>query len=613
LKLIFAIDIAIPIPYICISLKQKMEIYKSNSQNYSQELKAINTKYNSISFLRFISILLFLGSTFYYIKTNETVFVAAAILLFAVFLFLMRIHSKLSFRKKIKTALVAINENEITYLERKSIPFENGVEFNDFHHPYAYDLDIFGEHSLFQNLNRTATFIGKKTLSKQLLTLLPNEEILKNHQAVQELSKKLNWRQEFLAFAKVGQDNETFYKTLLQWSVYNSKPLSKAALVISYLFPALFLTCFLTYLITSNTIFLTYLSFLFVFNLAILGNFIKRIQMEIAQSDNINTIISQYSLLVQKIESETFHSEKLIALQQKLNFKNQKASVHLQHLAELFSRMESVGNFVTALLFNGTFLFNIHVLKSMIAWKKEHAVVLEEWLKVIGEFEMLNSLANFSYNNPDFVYPSLNSNFEITFSDLSHPLLNPATRVGNEVQFQPQSFMILTGSNMSGKSTFLRSLGINMVLSGMGSPVCASHANVHPLPVLVSMRLSDSLSDSESYFFAEIKRLKQIMDELEENPAFVLLDEILRGTNSDDKRNGTIEVVKKVIAKKAIGAIATHDIEVCLTTNEYPDILTNKCFEVEITNDELHFDYRLRDGICKNKSATFLMKKMGVI
>ena len=590
-----------------------MEIYKSNSQNYSQDLKAINTKYNTISFLRLISILLFLTSLFYYIKTSESVFVITAIALFASFIILMRIHSKLSFKKKIKIALVSINESEITYLERNSIPFENGAEFNDFHHPYAYDLDVFGEHSLFQNLNRTGTFIGKKTLAKQLLTLFPNDEIIKNHKAVAELSEKLNWRQEFLAFAKVGQDSETFYKTLLQWRVYNSKPLSKAAVVISYLFPALFASCLIAYFVTSNISFLTYSSFLFVINLMILGNFTKRIQIEIAQSENINTIISQYSLLVKNIENENFKSEKLKALQQKLNFKNQKASAHLQKLAELFSNMETIGNFVTALLFNGTFLFNVHVLKAMIAWKKEHAVVLEEWLEVIGEFEMLNSLANFAYNNPDFVYPTLNSNFEITFSNLSHPLLNPATRVGNEVQFQPQSFMILTGSNMSGKSTFLRSLGINMVLSGMGSPVCASQANVHPLPVLVSMRLSDSLSDSESYFFAEIKRLKQIMDELENKPAFVLLDEILRGTNSDDKRNGTIEVVKKVIAKKAIGAIATHDIEVCLTTNEYPNTLTNKCFEVEISNNELHFDYKLRDGICQNKSATFLMQKMGVI
>ncbi|OOG73559.1 DNA mismatch repair protein [Flavobacterium sp. A45] len=590
-----------------------MEIYKSNSKNYSQELKAINTKYNKISFFRFISILFFLASLFYYIKTSESVFVIMAIVLFTGFIILMRIHSKLSFQKKIKSALVDINENEITYLERKAMPFENGAEFNDFHHPYAYDLDIFGAHSLFQNLNRTATFIGKKTLAKQLLTLLPNVEILMNHKAVNELKDKLNWRQEFLAIAKVGQDSETFYKTLLQWRVYNSKPLSKAAVIISYLFPALFVSCLMGYLLTSNMVFLKYSSFLFVINLGVLGNFTKRIQMEIAHSENINTIISQYSLLVQKIENENFKSDKLKELQQKLNFQNQKASEHLQKLAELFSNMETIGNFVTALLFNGTFLFNLHVLKAMIAWKKEHAEVLEEWLEVIGEFEMLNSLANFAYNNPDFVYPTLNTNYEIDFSNLSHPLLNPATRVGNEVQFQPQSFMILTGSNMSGKSTFLRSLGVNMVLTGMGSPVCASQANVHPLPVLVSMRLSDSLSDSESYFFAEIKRLKQIMDELEENPAFVLLDEILRGTNSDDKRNGTIEVVKKVIAKKAIGAIATHDIEVCLTTNEFPDILTNKCFEVEISNNELHFDYTLRDGICKNKSATFLMKKMGVI
>jgi len=275
--------------------------------------------------------------------------------------------------------------------------------------------------------------------------------------------------------------------------------------------------------------------------------------------------------------------------------------------------MDTIQNLITGVLFNGTFLFNLHIFKALILWKNQHAAVLENWLVVIGEFEMLNSLANVSYNNPDFVFPDLNTNYEISFSNLSHPLLSKKNRVGNDIDFQPQSFMILTGSNMSGKSTFLRSLGINMVLTGMGGAVCATKANVHPMPVLVSMRLSDSLSDSESYFFAEIKRLKQIMDELDHQPAFVLLDEILRGTNSDDKRNGTIEVIKKVIAKKAIGAIATHDIEVCLTTNNYPETLVNKCFEVEIINNDLHFDFVLRDGICKNKSATFLMKKIGVI
>ena len=590
-----------------------MEMYKTKKENYLNELSKINKKYNSVSFLRLISIVLFFVSIYYYLKTSSILYTALAVFLFGAFVVLMRIHSKLLFKKQVNQALLSINEDEIVYLERNKIPFENGIEFNDFQHPYAYDLDIFGEHSLFQNLNRTATFIGKKTLAIKLLKISSNEEIIKNHAAIKELTEKLDWRQEFLAFAKVSNDSQPNYETLLKWSLFNSAPLSKFTVFISYFMPIAFLLNVIGYIVTSNVTFASILSYLFILNLIILGVFMKRIQLEIANSSNIDKTIGQYSLLLKKIEEEKFVSEKLIRLQQKLTFKKENASVHFKQLSSLFSNMDTIGNLVTAILFNGTFLFNLHVFKSLVQWKTDHAEALEDWLGIIGEFEVLNSLANLSYNNPDFVYPTLNSNFEIDFTDLSHPLLNQTTRIGNDVRFYPQSFMILTGSNMSGKSTFLRSLGINMVLTGMGSVVCAKQANVHPLPVLVSMRLSDSLSDSESYFFAEIKRLKQIMDQLENQPAFVLLDEILRGTNSDDKRNGTIEVVKKVIAQKAIGAIATHDIEVCLTTNDYPDLLTNKCFEVEIIDNDLHFDYKLRDGICKNRSATFLMKKMGVI
>lgn len=590
-----------------------MEIYSAKSKSFSEELNNINKKYNTVSFFRLISIMLFLGSLYFYLRDSKAIFVILAVSFFMAFVLLMRIHSKLLFKRKLKEALVKVNEEEISYLEKKSIPFENGIEFNDFHHPYAYDLDIFGEHSLFQNLNRTATYIGKKTLANQLLVLSSSEEILENQTAIKELSDKLDWRQEFLALAKITDDSQSSYEALLKWSKFPIFRLPKWSIIASYVTPVLFFGTLAAYLITSNSALLNYLVYLFVANLLIFGKFNQRIQIEIANAENIDKIVSQYGLLLKKVEEETFDSSKLNGLQQKLRFKEEKASGHLKKLSGLFSNMDTVGNLVAASLFNGTFLFNLHVLKHLLEWKEEHAVVLEEWLAVIGELEMLNSLANFSYNNPEFVFPKLNADFKVDFASLGHPLLNAKTRVNNEVSFHPQSFMILTGSNMSGKSTFLRSLGVNMVLAGTGSVVCASDANVHPLPILVSMRLSDSLSDSESYFFAEIKRLKQIMDELEKNPAFVLLDEILRGTNSDDKRNGTIEVVKKVISKNAIGAIATHDIEVCLTTNEYPDVLTNKCFEVEICNDELNFDYKLRDGICKNKSATFLMKKMGVI
>jgi len=589
-----------------------MEIYKTRKAKFTLELEQIRKLYNAISMARLATIIVMLVAVFYLIKTGQGWLIFATIGLFGSFVFLMKKHAKLSWQKKIKEALVQINANETDYLEGHKIPFEDGVEYNDFSHPYAYDLDIFGSHSLFANLNRTTTFVGKKTLAVQLLKLLPNDEILKNQEAVKELSHKIEWRQDFMALGKISNDNKLQYETLLRWNNAPNIPVSKLLTFLSFASPALMLLSLFAYFFTDDSTFLSYTSFLFACNLLFLGMAFKRIKAEIQHADNIDAIIKQYGLILQKVESEKFIAQKLITLQQKLNFENKNSIAQLKKLSGLFSQMDSIQNLVTTVLFNGFFLYHLHVLKALMRWKSQNAHALEQWLDVIGEFEMLNSLANFSHNNPDFVFPELNANYKISFKNLSHPLLNRKTRIGNDVAFTP-GFMILTGSNMSGKSTFLRSLGVNMVLAGIGAPVCATAANIHPLPVLVSMRLSDSLSDSESYFYAEIRRLKQIMDGLESERAFVLLDEILRGTNSDDKRSGTIGVVKKMIESRAIGAIATHDVEVCLTTSEYPQQLSNQCFEAEIIDDDLYFDYKLRPGICKNKSATFLMKKMEII
>lgn len=199
------------------------------------------------------------------------------------------------------------------------------------------------------------------------------------------------------------------------------------------------------------------------------------------------------------------------------------------------------------------------------------------------------------------------------FKDLGHPLIAAKKRVCNDIDFSEQRFVILTGSNMSGKSTFLRTVGINLVLAGIGAPICASKASFFPMPIYVSMRLTDSLEDSESYFYAEVKRLKLIMEEAHRQPSFVLLDEILRGTNSDDKQSGTIGVILKLIQEQTFGVIATHDLEVCAITAQHPQILMNKCFEVEIQDDDLRFDYKIRPGVCQNKNATFIMKKMQII
>jgi len=589
-----------------------MAIYQQRKEAFSDQLESITKNYNAISIARLITVLLLLAFLFFGIKRNENLWFVGAAILFVVFVFLMRKHSELSYQKKLKQALVKINSDEIDYLERKSLPFENGSQHQDFSHLYAYDLDIFGEHSLFQNLNRTATFIGQKILANQLLTLLSNEQILQNQAAIQELSGKLEWRHELMALGQISHDNKEQYENLLRWSRSGNSPLSKFQVFLSFLSPIVLIGSFAGYLITDDSFLIKITSFLFAFNLFLLGLCTKRIKSEIQHAEGIDKIINQYSEIVKNIETESFSSEKANVLKQQLFDKNQSASAHLKKLSGLFSNLDSIGNLFSTVLFNGIFLFHVHVLKALLHWKKNHSAQLENWLDTIGEFEMLSSLANLAYNNHDFTFPKLNDQHTIYFKNLSHPLLNNDTRVGNDVRFNPQ-FMILTGSNMSGKSTFLRSLGINMVLTGIGSAVCAHEANVHPLPVLVSMRLSDSLADSESYFYAEIKRLKQIMDGLDDKRAFVLLDEILRGTNSDDKRSGTIGVVKKMIEKQAIGAIATHDIEVCQMTDAFPESLTNKCFEVEIISNDLHFDYKLRNGICRNKSATFLMTKTGII
>ena len=590
-----------------------MEIYKKLQSKYEAELQIIKKNYNLISSFRMICILLVLIFGYYFFKTENFNFLYAAIFSFVIFLVLIKFHNQLSDKKELKEAIIAINKDEISFLHREKITFENGIEFNDFSHTYAYDLDIFGDNSLFQSLNRTFTYIGKKTLGNSLLHILPNDAILENQELIKELKSKLDWRQDFMSISKISKDQKINYDKLIAWSKFNSQPISQFSNILSFLSPILFVILVATYIVTKNDAFFNYLTYLFLANLAFAGSFLKRIKLENANSSNIDKIIKKYGLLLEKIENESFSSKKGIDLQNNLKSKNQKSSMSLNQLSALFAKLDSIANLLMTILLNGTILYHLHNLKAIIKWKTQNAKHLENWLSIIGEFEMLNSFANFSYNNPDFVYPELNDKNEISFDNLSHPLLNPTSRVGNNVDFQPQSFMILTGSNMSGKSTFLRSLGINMVLAGIGAPVCASKANINPMKILVSMRLSDSLSDSTSYFYAEIKRLKQIMTELENKPAFVLLDEILRGTNSDDKRSGTIEVVKKMIAKNAIGAIATHDIEVCMTTNDYPNQLTNKCFEVEIVNDDLFFDYKLYNGICKNKSATFLMTKMGVI
>lgn len=590
--------------------------YQEEFQKAQTSFDKFNSQAQGVSLARMLVVAGFVFSLYSAFQTESTVGILICVILSVlsafVFLFLLRKYAALSFQKKYAKAWMQINSDERRYLEKGELPFPAGTSFIDPSHPYSYDLDFFGERSLFQHLNRTETYRGEQLLAFSLLKGGEKESIEAQQLAIQELAKDLDWRQTLQTFGKLTKDNAEVYNNLIQWSKNPISPQSKVLYWATYILPAVFIAVFTLNEVT-NWQLGTWCWVLFFTNLGVMSRQLKTIKKELFVSQKIDQTLKNYSLILEKIESKEFQSAKLRELQGIVKQNGIVASHEIRNLSRLFNQLDNILNPFGAILFNGFLLYHLHVFRRFQIWKSHHAPRISAWLDVIGEMEALNSLANFTYNHPEFAFPLLNDQHKISFANLGHPLLKASQRVTSDISFENQHFIILTGSNMSGKSTFLRSLGVNMVLGSIGAPCCASDAHIHPMPVYVSMRVSDSLNDNESFFFAEVKRLKEVMDAAEKEICFVLLDEILRGTNSDDKRTGTVEVVKKIIAKKAIGAVATHDLKVCETTAEFPQQLMNKCFEVEIVNNELFFDYRLRDGVCKNKSATFLMQKMGVI
>jgi ABC-type multidrug transport system fused ATPase/permease subunit len=587
--------------------------YHSEQENYQSLFQVESRKLLIISTLRLFLALITLYSAFqYFFKDASGFYGIVAVISLILFLIMVKRHERINQQTRLYEQLVRINETEIKVTNGDYSDFYDGNEFEHSDHPYTFDLDVFGRKSLYQYLNRTANFIGRERLAQYLIT--PNKfEIQRTQAAIKELSPLLNWRQEFLAMGQLAPDNKKNYYQLLDWT--------KQAPITTSMFAKIFywtLTALTLGLVVLSGFF-TFpwlggmLKFLTLFNLFVVALHTQQIKKEISQLNAIYKTVAQYGNLIQSIEKQAFKSDKLQEIQQGLKPEKELASAAILQLSVLLNRLESVQNIFATLLFNGLGLYHLHTLIALQDWKKEHAANLENWINSVGEMEALNSLAHFVHNHPTFVFPTLSEKVEMEMIELGHPLISAEKRINNDITFEKEGFVILTGSNMSGKSTFLRTLGINLLLVNVGLPVCAKRCATYPFDIFVCMKLSDSLHDNESYFYAELKRLQRIVDTLQNGkPCFVLLDEVLRGTNSNDKLAGTLGLTERMIVQKATGIIATHDLKVCDLTTQYPDYLRNMCFEVEMTTDNLIFDYKLREGVCVNKSASFLMKKMGI-
>ncbi len=587
--------------------------YQDSIRHLGDSLSRVTKIYNRISHVRLVLGISIFFLFYLFVSTQVQGYAIGLLISAVLFVIFLRWHVELTAKKLMQEILLSINQNEQKFLTGIDMPFEDGASFQHADHAYTNDLDVFGQDSLFQHLNRTCSYIGTKKLAEALQENQVNIDIGSYQGAIKELATDVTWRQKMQALGMLYPDSKEVHEYLMSWSERESTLPFWIRLMSFVISTILFLFIMIT-AYQQTTIYLNIITLLVFANLGLLGINYKKIKAELLDVDHVNKIVFQYARILKHIEEQPFQSPLLIAIQKSIRHEDLTASEAIAKLSKLLHKLDSINNELVVAIFSGFAGYHIHMLHALFCWRNQHGPLVEQWIDGIGQFDQLSSLANFSYNNPHYVFPDISSKEgTLHMEQMGHPLLKAGERICNDIQFSPYKFVILTGSNMSGKSTFLRSLGINMILTKCGAPICATSAEVHPMPLLASMRVEDSLSDHESYFFAGVNRLKYIMDQVNMQSCLVLLDEILRGTNSDDKRKGTLEVIKKMVAYRATGMIATHDLAVCKIEADHPNYLTNMCFEVEIREGELSFDYTLRPGICQNQSAVFLMKSMGII
>jgi hypothetical protein len=583
--------------------------YGKRKIKYAEQLYQANKKINLISNTRIGVALIFLAAT-YFGFSNFTLLYSLPLLLI-IFILLIRKHGSLFDEKTHLENLVKIHNNEIQALKGDSSCYDTGIEFNDPHHPYSHDLDIFGDGSLFQFLNRSNSLSGKSKIANELLHPLSSaSEIETRQEAIKELAAKTDFRHHIQAAGMEMDEQPHDRKQLLNWLyqptfLYNNSFYKYFLIIFPTITVALVVGAFFF-------VQLKYFAILFaLIQWAFLGFHLKDVNAFHDYISRKKNILQKYARVLQYIQPEKFSSPLLKTLAENAD----EADKKVQSLASLVSALDARLNSMTNLITNSLLLYDLQCIYRLEKWKETNAAKLNIWLDVITEIEMLCSYGTFAFNHVNFNYAKIESSLTISATALGHPLIEKEECVTNNVVMgREQSVLIITGANMAGKSTFLRTLGINLVLALNGAPVCAEEFKCPVINLRTGMRTADSLKDHQSYFYAELNRLKTIMEELRsDKPLLILLDEILKGTNSTDKQAGSIALVKQLLPHPCLAIIATHDLALGELETAYPEKVRNYCFEANIENEQLSFDYKLKRGMATKMNATFLMKKMGII
>lgn len=589
-------------------MQTPQEFYNSQIEEKSAKLAQIKKQLLLLSLLR-LAVFCIVGFVMYLTFGNTPLFVGVLVGGIILFIFLVVKHAGIAYKKEWCKKLIALNEDELKVLNGQRDHLVEGEAYNDDTHAYCNDIDLFGKGSFFQYINRTALEGGRDKLAF-LLKENAIHTIQEKQKAIKELAITPKWRQDFSATASLVK-TEVSANKVTKWLQNYQSFVPNAMQWIPVVFSALsvgFFIAYFTELVSGYMVFGW-----FLVGLAITGAYLKKVNTLSTHTAQIQSTFQQYYKLLSKIEIQEFSSQLLSEKKKLINQKTKSASSILRQFSKRLDALDQRNNMLIGVLSNGFMLRDLKQSLLIEQWIAKYQAEVYEWFEVITFFDSYNSLGNFVFNHPKYVFPCISSNNVVLSSkQIGHPLLNPNKVVRSDFKIAKEAFFIVTGANMAGKSTFLRTVGLQIVMANIGLPISAAEVHYSPIKLISSMRTSDSLTDDESYFFSELKRLKYIVEAIKEDEYFIILDEILKGTNSTDKAQGSRKFIDKLVASKSTGIIATHDLSLCDAANEYEEV-ENYYFDAEIVNNELYFDYTLKKGICKNMNASFLLKKMGIV
>lgn len=591
-----------------------LEIYQQQIAKHNAELRKLEKRSSLLGWLRLLSMILFLGSLALIWTKGLLLFIPLAILFISLFFFLLAKHLTTNDQIENLKRLVEISQTEINVLNHHFTDLPDGEIFQPEHHEYANDLDIFGRASLFQYINRCTSEQGNKLFAYWLLHPASTETISERQEAIKELSQQFEWRQQLQSYGIAKRLNISTEKEIDNWLEEPYQFINKSYWhLLRFLLPAISIGLLLLHIadVVGSSIFYPAILLMLILAMGIS----KLVTPSYARLNKIAPELETLSDSVAWIEKAKFKSELLNNLKNKYTGGHALSSQTIKALKKILDRADIRLNPLVFLPLNTFSFWDLQQVLMLEKWKKDNKEHIDDWFHSLAEIESLSSLATLSFNNSNWVFPAISEKQGTVIADsLGHPLIQKEKLVTNSFSTESnEGLSLVTGSNMAGKSTFLRSVGVNIVLAMMGSAVHARSFTVSNMKVISSMRVNDNLEENTSTFYAELKKLKEVIEAVYQNEkVFLLLDEILRGTNSADRHSGSKALIKQLIKHNAVGLIATHDLELAKLAEEFPNNLHNYHFDVQVSGDELYFDYKLKKGICTSMNASLLMKKIGI-